>query len=160
REYGDPQRALMLFRQMREEAERIGHSELRDWAAYAQADLAHEQGRIEDCLGLLGQISSTITEKEFLARLHLLKAKASASQQAESVSESLFADVEKECLQGHFREILWEVYHDWGLTRRKRREEAGAMSLLQQGVQVVQAIVSSLPEEYRDRYLNQRMRKQ
>lgn len=158
REHGSPERAWELFRILESESGAQGLGEIQAWAVYAQADLAYEQKNYPDSRRLLASIQTSIQDKEFLARLHLLEAKLSASEKGED-AEKLFADVENECLQGHYREILWELYHDWALTREKRQGPKAAQPLFQQGVQVVEMIVGSLPEEYRDRYLNQRQRK-
>ncbi|HCU25536.1 MAG TPA: hypothetical protein DF383_11025 [Deltaproteobacteria bacterium] len=158
REHGSPERAESLFRRLEEEAGRAANAEIVDWAIYAQADLAFERKKISAARSLLSRIAFATQDKEFLARLHLLEAKLSAFEKGKDV-EKLFAEVESECLQGHYREILWELYHDWALSREKRQGYEAASPLFQQGVRVVEAIVSSLPEEYRDRYLNQRQRK-
>lgn len=159
RENGDLNLAKNFFDQLEQEAKKIGNVDIEAWAIYAKADLAYEQKNISECRLLLSKIPESIQDMEFLARLHLLKAKVSATEKHKEDPEGLFSSVEKECLQGHFREILWELYHDWGLIRKKNQGDTAAAGLFQQGVQIVESIVSSLPEEYRDRYLNQKFRK-
>ncbi|MCE9625328.1 MAG: tetratricopeptide repeat protein [Deltaproteobacteria bacterium] len=158
KEYGDQNRAMELFREMEQGAETYSIPEIQSWAVYAQADLAFEQKKHAECRALLTKVHATTQDKEFLARLHLLEAKIAAFEKGED-PEKLFAMVENECVTGHYREILWELYHDWGLSREKRQGPKAAIPLLEQGAHIVEAIVGSLPEEYRDRYLNQKMRK-
>jgi len=158
REHGDQNRAWELFRRLESEAKEAGNAEIAAWAVYSQADLAYEQKNFAESRRLLSSINISSQDKEFMARLHLLEAKLSASEKGKD-AEKLFSDVESECLKGHFREILWELYHDWALTREKRQGHQAALPLYEQGVHIVEAIIGSLPEEFRDRYRNQRMRK-
>ncbi|MFO1463582.1 MAG: protein kinase [bacterium] len=158
REHGSLDAAMEIFRKLEAGAREIGAEEIAYWGVYSQADLAFEQGKLEESRRLLATIPFSTQDKEFLARLHLLEAKLSASEKGKD-PEKLFAAVESECQQGHFREILWELYHDWALTREKRAGHKAALPLYEQGVHIVEAIVGSLPEEYRDRYMNQRLRK-
>ncbi|HKX11617.1 MAG TPA: tetratricopeptide repeat protein, partial [bacterium] len=158
KEHGDPVKAAELFRETEDEAKRIGSSEIVSWAEYAQADLAYDRMDFGACQRLLDELRPPGQDKEFAARLHLLQAKLAATKGA-AEGESLFAGVESECRDGHFREILCELYHNWALARRERQGPEAALPLLRQGVQIVEAIVGSLPEEYRRRYLNQWRRK-
>ncbi|HKY63205.1 MAG TPA: protein kinase [bacterium] len=158
REHGDPVKAEELFRRTAEEARAIGSAEIVSWADYARADLAYDRMDFAACQRLLGELRPPGQDKEFSARLHLLQAKLAAARSGAD-GESLFAGVESECRDGHFREILCELYHNWALARSRRQGTEAALPLLQQGVQIVESIVGSLPEEYRRRYLSQWRRK-
>jgi hypothetical protein len=99
-----------------------------------------------------------VEDDEFKARIDILKAKIEAHK-FEGDLNALFIPIETFCHRKKFPEILWEVYHAWGRAIRGRGYNDEAGHLFCKGIAIIEKIASSLPEEYRDRYLSQHTRK-
>jgi tetratricopeptide (TPR) repeat protein len=139
REFGDPERARQLFLQTELDATRNSQEDLVTWAVFALADLAYERGEPGEARRHWERILPINGDAEFAARMRLLTLKI-APPPSKREADAAFEELEKDCQERHFREILWELYEVWG-----RKEQAA---------EVVVSIAESLPEEYRDRYLS------
>lgn len=155
RSFGGFEAAENFFRQAESEAAAIGNEELKALAKYGLADLMYDQGKLEDCRKSLGELEVQTQDHEFEIRMRLLRAKSSAVGDPVPV----FLELEQECKKNNYRELLWELYHAWGrhLSAKKARPEA--LERFEKGIQVLEGISATLPEEYRSRYLNQRFQK-
>ncbi len=151
RGFGTAVKAEDFYKQAAAEAESIANQELKALATYGLADLWVDEGNREACQKILGEISGNSQDHEFEVRLRLLRAKAALDKDAESA----FPELEKECLQNNYREMLWELYHAWGRAHLARKSKEEAAVYLDKGLQVLMAICATLPEEYRSRYLSQ-----
>lgn len=155
RGFGAAAKAEEFFKQAAAEAEPIANQELKALANYGLADLLVDQGNREACQKILRDIVGNAQDHEFEIRLRLLRAKAALEQDAAGA----FSELEKECLKNNYRELLWELYHAWGKERLAKKSREEAIRLLEKGVQMLQGIAASLPEEYRSRYLGQNAQK-
>ncbi|MDO8644634.1 MAG: tetratricopeptide repeat protein, partial [bacterium] len=156
-EFGEPQKAENLFEQVAVQAEEAGIKDLLAWAHYAMADLLYEQGRKEEAQERLQTVSKDIADDEFQVRLELLQAKLKMISQSKKVN-SFFKPLEATCQKNQFQEILWEVYQAWGKAVEQAGRSGEAKAFFEKGISVLRGISESLPEEYRDRYLNQKGR--
>ncbi len=128
-----------------------GSDDLTAWSCYALADLSQEEGNFASCRQWLQEPTiAKLRDEEFETRVALLQAK---------LSRDSFAPLEQRCHELHLPELLWEVYHAWAHAERQCGKTAHAITLLEKGVGVLNTMIHSLPEEYRDRYLEQRYRK-
>ena len=158
RVYGDPKIAKALFGLTKNEAAELKDKSLNAWIYYAQADLACEQKDYEECKNQLSMITEIPEDEEFKIRLKLLNAEMIAPSYEGDI-DSLFAPIEKTCAENKFHDLLWEVYHSWACSVFNRGNRVQGVELLIKGINVIESIASTLPEEYRDRYLAQRPRK-
>ncbi|MBI2083932.1 MAG: sigma 54-interacting transcriptional regulator [Deltaproteobacteria bacterium] len=153
REFGSSSSAEKVLNEARSLAQKSELPDLLLWIEYALADLDYENGEITSCekrIKTIEQKKPPSHDEEFLARIELLKAK---------LDPSLCEPLERFCQQHGFREILWELYHTWGLHKKKEGSLEQAASLMKKGIDIIESIVQLLPEEYRDRYRQQQSRK-
>jgi tetratricopeptide (TPR) repeat protein len=158
KEYGSLEKAKEQFMLAEVEARDIHDKDLIAWANYSLADIAFDAGDHERCKSQLDLITECPQDDEFKLRLKLIRAKLKAVDYEGDVGE-LFAGMETECKRNKLQELLWEVYSTWAQAEIAREERTKAIQLLMKGIRVVETIASTLPEEYRDRYLRQRSRK-
>jgi tetratricopeptide (TPR) repeat protein len=156
REFGDLLQAEAKCHETETAAKALNNEDLRAWARYGLAELAYDQGKLEDCRKHLAELPDTNPDQEFEIRLRLLRSKVGT---VAKLPAETFGPLEAECLKNHYRELLWEVYESWAGACLKAKQRDEAVRIFEKGGQAIDAISSALPEEYRFRYLNQRARR-
>ncbi len=146
REFGDSEKAKDLLKEILKEEGLADTSHLA-WARLALADILHDEGKDEEAQEYLRQIPGNFQDEEFAVRRDLLTAKISGEPES-------FPPLEGRCLQNHFLELLWEVYHAWGRSLRGSGNRTEAVVMMEKGATILRRISDALPEEYRDRYLH------
>jgi len=125
-DFGRSDRAEEKFLNAEREGSEAGNAELRSLARYGLADLCFELRKVEECRANLNRVSAQKQDHEFEIRLRLLQAKINN----EVDSSPLFSALEKECLENHYRELLWEVYYAWGKSLLSHKEQKNALLML------------------------------
>lgn len=157
KERGEKGKAKLAFDETLRTGQTIGDNSLVAWAHYATADLLCDEENLAEALKRLAAIPAVSSDEEFVVRLELLKVKLASKRHL--ATPDLFPTLEGRCVTGGFRELLWELYHIWGLDAWSRGSLPEALSALEKGVAVIEEICGSLPEEYQDRYRNHPARK-
>lgn len=150
REYGDRRKAKEILKEILAEKDLPDQSHLA-WASLALADILFDEETPEESRLQLDRIPKDFQDEEFAVRRDLLAAKISGDP-------GLFPSLEERCLQHHFLELLWEVYHAWGRALLKAEDRSQARDRMEKGTTVLRQIAAGLPEEYRDRYLHYKER--
>jgi Nif-specific regulatory protein len=136
-------------------------TELISWIHYAMAQLKYEQEEYDLAGDYLCKIGEITADAELTSRIDLLQLKTNIKlkKNLEDISQS-FIGLEQKCQQFNLLEILWQVYQAWGDHENSYGHQQKAHTFYQQGVRIVESIATSLPEEYQDRYRQQKFRKQ
>jgi protein kinase-like protein/tetratricopeptide repeat protein len=151
REFGVAERARQLYLQTELEAMKLSQDDLATWSIFALADLARELGDLEESRRHLARIGSGIQgDEEYAARLELLSLK---SEPPSPEQGRRFEALEKICSERPFRELLWELYEAWGRMELAQGRRIQAIQHFEEGIAAIESIAASLPEEYRDRYV-------
>lgn len=146
-----------LFQQALSQANLIKDNALKGLAQYALAELKADQGDWNEAQAGLGAIQNLKLDDEFEVRRGLLQARLDLENQKRDEAESSFQVLEARCIQKHLHELLWELYYYWGLSHQDSPPLAEAY--FKKGVGLLKSIAELLPEEYRDRYLQQKTRR-
>lgn len=154
REYGSPEKAEELIKKGVADAEKTGDTGLVMWTLYSLADLALENGNGEECRRLIGTLPMDSADEEFRSRVTLLEAWMTPKDKLQETADQ-FQKLEAVCVKNHYRELLWEIYHAWGKMKFATGHPGEASDLFRKGMDLLKEIASTLPEEYRDRYLKQ-----
>lgn len=157
REFGEPDKAEERCHQTEAEAKALNNEDLKAWARYGLAELAYDQGKLDECRAHLAELPETNPDQEFEIRLRLLRSKVGTMSKDPA---TIFSPLEAECLKNQYRELLWEVYESWAGACIKAKQREEAVKIFEKGGQTIESISGALPEEYRFRYLNQRARRQ
>ncbi len=158
REYGTISKANEFYQQTLAEAEAIPDQALADWAYYSLGDVSYEAGDLNQCAEYVAKIHSDSQDQEFEARRRLLALKLGVARGDEMDIDKEFEQLVQTCDQGKYREVLWEVYDGWGRIYLKAGQQERACQLFKQAMETLDRIVSTIPEEYRDRYMKQNAR--
>ncbi|MBI4211172.1 MAG: hypothetical protein HY540_00905, partial [Deltaproteobacteria bacterium] len=150
REFGSRDQAVALFGQAETSATAVQDLSLLAWVHYSRADMAYDHGDRAGAKASLDLITWTTGDVEFETRKALLTAKVATSSVA---PDEIYPSLKAACEVHHFFEILWEVYHAWGLCELRLGRRDKACDLLEQGIVILKNIMMSLPEEYRSRYI-------
>lgn len=158
REFGKFQKGYEHLRSAELISRSLENEALIAWVNYSRADLFFEENKWGECQSELKKIEKKPRDDEFVTRINLLEAKLSAALNPGKEVLKTFSGLEKKCRESHYHELLWEVCHYWGLAHIKLGDKKNATPLFQKGIDALRSITDKLPEEYRDRYLNQRGR--
>lgn len=132
---------------------------LRSWTYFGLSSLFVEKGEIRRSEHYLEKIVKPPRDEEFNTRLELLKIKLKVCKKEFNHLEILLRTIEGYCIKHDFQEVLWEIYLLWGQYRLQGKNNQDACEYFKKCIDTIHNMALSLPEEYRDRYIAQRFKK-
>jgi len=133
--------------------------EIMAWIRYAEAHIQCEDNKFDEASKSLSLIPQGLSDEEFSIRLELLKLKINVHLHEPSEEyEKQFEEMERLCLRKNFKELLWQVYDAWGEYEKICVRPEKSKLFFNKGIDVIESVALSLPEEYRDRYKRQKFR--